>query len=210
MLKETAKAIGKRILYARGTRRVIRRSPLLSAAIMRSVRVVDRERTNTGGTDNARYCYSVWLRHLAHVRAAGLAANPASVLELGPDDSIGVGLAALLSGASTYVGVDAQSYVDFRRNLEIFEKLVTLFSKRAGIPDADEFPEVRPQIDSYAFPHGLLPQDTLEAALQPSRLEAVRRALRGEAGGGEWGIRIESVAPWTDPDVVAPESFDLV
>src|SRR5258706_2920262 len=120
MLKETAKAIGKRILYARGTRRVIRRSPLLSAAIMRSVRVVDRERTNTGGTDNARYCYSVWLRHLAHVRAAGLAANPASVLELGPGASIGVGLAALLSGSSTYVRGHVTGHVDFSRNFQSF------------------------------------------------------------------------------------------
>lgn len=210
MIRETAKAIGKRILYARGTRRVIRRSPLLSAALMRGVRFVDRERTNTGGTDNARYCYSVWLRHLVHARAAGLAANPGAVLELGPGDSIGVGLAAILCGASTYVGVDAQSYVDLARNLEIFEKLVELFSGRAAIPDAAEFPEVRPALDSYAFPHALLPQATLEAALHPTRLEAIRRALRGEADGGESGIRIESVAPWTDPDVVASESFDLV
>src|SRR5439155_3784144 len=65
-----------------------------------------RRRASTGGTDNARYCYSVWLRHLVTLKSCGFHIKGAGVGELGPGDSIGIGLAALLSGAEYYIGLD--------------------------------------------------------------------------------------------------------
>ena len=56
----------------------------------------------TGGTDSARYCYSVWLRHLAMAHTNGLPTSPKIVAELGPGDSIGMGLAALIAGTEKY------------------------------------------------------------------------------------------------------------
>ena len=58
-----------------------------------------RHRATTGGSDSARYCYSVWLRHLRSLAPYGFRVKGAHVGELGPGDSIGIGLAALLSGA---------------------------------------------------------------------------------------------------------------
>ncbi len=52
----------------------------------------------TGGTISARYCYSVWLRHLCVARDYGLPTQPSVIAELGPGDSIGSGLAGLLTG----------------------------------------------------------------------------------------------------------------
>ena len=47
---------------------------------------------STGGTDSARYCYSVWLRHLVlGTRSAAVKSIPRVVAELGPGDSIGIG-----------------------------------------------------------------------------------------------------------------------
>ena len=64
----------------------------------------------TGGTSSARYCYSVWLRHLVMAYDSGLLQRPpATVAELGPGDSIGIGLAALLSGARKYHALDVVS-----------------------------------------------------------------------------------------------------
>jgi len=55
---------------------------------------------------NARYCYSVWLRHLSILNENGLNTNPSVVAELGPGDSMGVGLMTLLTGTKKYYAFD--------------------------------------------------------------------------------------------------------
>jgi hypothetical protein len=71
----------------------------------------------TGGTVSARYCYSVWLRHLCMLHAHGLPMTFETVVEFGPGDSLGTGLAALLSGADRYITLDAVRYaVSVRRS----------------------------------------------------------------------------------------------
>mgnify|MGYP006309256093 CR=1 FL=1 len=47
---------------------------------------------------NARYCYSVWLRHLVLANQNTQFNIPKIVAEIGPGASLGVGLAALISG----------------------------------------------------------------------------------------------------------------
>ena len=64
------------------------------------------------GTVSARYCYTVWLRHLSIVQGTGLSTTPKVVAELGPGHSIGIGLAALISGAEQYYGLDAVQYAN--------------------------------------------------------------------------------------------------
>jgi len=71
----------------------------------------------TGGTDSARYCYSVWLRHLVMAKKNDLNPYPKIVAELGPGDSIGIGLAALISGCEKYYGFDVVEYANIERNL---------------------------------------------------------------------------------------------
>ena len=59
----------------------------------------------TGGTGSARYCYSIWLRHLLLAHAGGMRGLPSTLAELGPGDSVGVGLAALISGVRSAASV---------------------------------------------------------------------------------------------------------
>src|SRR5689334_3926898 len=83
-------------------RRMILNSLLLVPGMQRlqEIRSPLRKRhLGTGGSSSARYCYSVWLRHLSMAARLGLNTDPKDVAELGPGHSIGVGLAALLSGA---------------------------------------------------------------------------------------------------------------
>ena len=83
----------------------------------------------TGGTSDSKYCYSVWLRHLVKLNEAGSTDIPKRILELGPGDSLGVGLAALLSGSDQYTALDVHKYSDIKSNLKIFDELIDLFNE---------------------------------------------------------------------------------
>jgi len=161
----------------------------------------------TGGTCSARYCYTVWMRHLVKADAAGMPTSHSCVAELGPGDSLGTGLAALLSGATRYVALDAKSHANPEQNLAIFEELVPLFRRREPIPDDVEFPLVRPTLKDYRFPAKILSENRLTAALSQSRIDQIRSAILGRAGGP---ITLEYRAPWTDPSVVVSGSVDFL
>lgn len=160
----------------------------------------------SGGTDSTRYCYSVWLRHLVRAEAAGLPTDSVCVAELGPGDSLGTGLAALLCGADRYLALDVKAHANVQTNLRVFEELVTLFRARAPIPDDAEFPAVQPKLRDYRFPAHVLSADRLAASLAEARLERVHDAICGLAGP----ISLAYVAPWNDPAVILPGSVDFL
>ena len=164
----------------------------------------------TGGSDSARYCYSTWLRHLAKSDDRGVAPVPESLAELGPGDSLGFGLAAILCGTSTYLGFDIHTYADPERNLRVLDELVDLFERREPIPAEDEFPDVGPTLDSYEFPHRLLSEERLRASLDPARLEVVRALVAGRAGDSAAGITIRYEPAWTDASAAAEDSVQMV
>jgi hypothetical protein len=171
----------------------------------------------SGGTSSARYCYAVWLRHLVLAHRNGLATDLGAVAELGPGDSLGVGLAALLSGATTYYALDTVPYSTPDGTRAVFDALVALFDRRAPIPDADEFPRIRPRLDSYEFPAHILTDTRLRASLQPERRAAIRAAIDAMRGAGRAGwahgtgeVGLAYLAPWHDPAIIAPGSVDLI
>jgi hypothetical protein len=161
----------------------------------------------TGGTGSARYCYSVWLRHLVLVHKHGrLTGVPKIVAELGPGDSIGIGLAALLSGVDKYYAFDLVRYSNLTSNLAIFDELVQLFRRREAIPGEDEFPLVHPKLDSYEFPDELL-KESLKDALLPERVDEIRLCIERI---GDASSRITYHAPWTDASVIQQGSVDMI
>jgi SAM-dependent methyltransferase len=164
----------------------------------------------TGNTDLPRYCYSVWLRHLVMACRHGMAGVPESIAELGPGDSIGTGLAAMLSGAGRYYALDVVPFAYAERNLRIFDALASLFEKREAIPGPEEFPNLGPALDSYAFPHGILPAAGLERALARDRLDALRGLLANPGGGRAGDIVIRYCAPWHDAGVIEAGAVDMV
>jgi hypothetical protein len=126
----------------------------------------------------------------------------ARIGELGPGDSIGIGLAALLSGTAQYVGLDIVPF-SAKADLEnIFEDLVHLYARREPIPDHHEFPGIRPRLESYEFPAHLIDWDGFS-----SRAENVRKGLRADSGTGQY---IDYRAPWTSPNEIAAASLDLL
>jgi SAM-dependent methyltransferase len=164
---------------------------------------------STGGTISARYCYSVWLRHLSFLHRSGLPTTFETVAELGPGDSLGIGLATLLCGAERYLALDAVRYADSARNLQIFEELIAVFRDRAPIPDEAEFPLVQPRLASYAFPANILPPARLNSALDPNRLDAIRASIKNPSVRLHEGAPVCYIAPW-QPSSIKSGTVDLV
>lgn len=156
-----------------------------------------------------RYYYSVWLRHLRQVSRVSADTAPRCVAELGPGDSLGLGLAAMLSGADRYYALDRLRYATSGHNLTVLDELIELFRSRAPIPGDDEFPHVHPRLDDYRFPSDLLTEARLDRALESPRLERIRRVVADQREtDGE--IEIRYFAPWDDTAEIRPEAVDWV
>jgi SAM-dependent methyltransferase len=132
------------------------------------------------------------------------------VAELGPGDSLGLGLAALLSGAQTYYAFDIVPYTRNDRNLRVLRDLVELFRRREPIPDADEFPEALPRLQDWSFPGGVLTEAHLEETLDPARVAAIERAVVDVGGTGGGPIAIRYRAPWNASESIDANSVDLI
>lgn len=160
------------------------------------------QKTSTGGTASPRYCYSVWLRHLVMLSQYGFRISDAEVGELGPGDSIGCGLASLLSGAKRYVGLDVVPFATKTNSEEMFTELVRLYSCKEPIPNHHEFPHVRPRLMSYDFPASLLDCKNVS-----EKVEQIQTELRTGVTRGQF---VEYLAPWTTLGVVGEVSLDLI
>jgi hypothetical protein len=164
----------------------------------------------TGGTISAEYCYAVWLRHLVLVHRCGLSTNPRTLVELGPGDSIGVGLMALLTGTHTYRALDVLPHADADRNLEILDSLVPLLRSRAPIPGDDRLPNLYPRLDDYAFPGAVISEERLRHGLSDDNVAAVRRATESLRNPLARDQRVQYICPWTDLSAVEPGAADMV
>jgi len=161
----------------------------------------------TGGTDSARYCYSVWLRFLVLAHKNNLSTNPKIIAELGPGDSIGIGLAALITGADKYYAFDVVDYANMERNLAVYDDLVRLFKNQEDIPGPDAFPGVIPHLESYAFPRGILTGDRLKIMLDDIRLEVIRQSI---VEMNKSDSMIHYKVPWDKSDIIEKDSIDMI
>jgi len=159
------------------------------------------------GTSSANYCYGVWIKHLTMLSAHGMPGIPESVLELGPGESIGTGVAALLCGAERYVAIDAVPHMKPENNVAVFRALVALL--RARSPRSRQgFPVLDPYLDENGFPSSVLPYAHLARTLEPRRLARIEHAVR-TVGRSDPEAMIR-YCTWSAPHPVADASVDLI
>jgi hypothetical protein len=163
-----------------------------------------RRERGTGGTISARYCYSVWLRHLVKAAESGLDTRPQVIAELGPGDSLGTGIAALLSGASKYYALDIISHATAERNIQVLHELAELFGQRAGIPDEAEFSDVFPKLKDYRFPEQLIANRATN--ISDTRIREIEAALLDASQASAVQFR----APWLDTTVIDDGTIDML
>jgi len=103
---------------------------------------------------------------------------PKVVAELGPGDSLGIGLAALISGSEQYFAFDVFEHASIKKNEIIFDQLIELFKNRTPIPGDDVFPNVKPRLSDYHFPDEILDQNHMNEMLAPTRLAKIRASIQ--------------------------------
>jgi len=140
-------------------------------------------------------------------KSNGLSEQPNIVAELGPGNSLGVGLAALISGTEYYFAFDVVERAIPERNLNVFEELVTLFRNSAPIPGDDEFPALKPYLEDYEFPADTLNTERLRHSLKESRLERIHKAIRDPHCRDS---PIQYKTPWYSEDNLENESVDMI
>lgn len=163
------------------------------------------KKRGTGGSNSARYCYSVWMRHLNFLYEFGMKKMPEKIGELGPGDSLGVGLAAMLSGVKEYYALDTTRHADLNTNVGVLNDLVDLYKKQERIPDLDEFPEIRPYLNNYDFPKKV-DLDELSEAVSESRINKIKKDLKNPTPHSS----INYIAPWDNEDLIEYDSLELI
>lgn len=157
---------------------------------------------------SADYCYGVWLKHLTMLWANGLKKIPEKMIELGPGNSLGTGLASLLSGINHYYALDVVKQAKSEHNLKVFDELAQLFSKRSARPNKG-WPDYDSYLDENFFPSHILTEEILNIALSRERIESIRHAITDLKPKNDTAY-INYVVPWTDEKIIEKESTDLI
>lgn len=149
------------------------------------------------GTDNARQCYAQWMRHLVMAHRNGLSEFPRRVAEFGPGASLGVGIAALISGVQEYLALDIVRHANTTENLRVFDDLVDLYTFRRGVvvPTDGSYQSIRPDAKNGDFPREILSDEQLREALSETRLKQIRRSIQYP---DQPDSMIKYRVPWTD------------
>ncbi|MBC8147626.1 MAG: hypothetical protein H8E98_06545 [Bacteroidetes bacterium] len=144
---------------------------------------------------SAEYFYGLWIKHLTMLFQNGMKTIPESVAEIGPGSSIGLGLAALLSGANKYCAFDVVDHTDLKSNLKIFDQLVEYFKIKKGVKTGG-WPDYYKYLDPNGFPSHILTDEILEKTLSEDRISEIRNILLNKES--QTGIEIKYIAPWVN------------
>lgn len=172
---------------------------------------ITRLLSGTGGTNSAKYCYSVWLRHLVMAYNNNLPTQIDTVAEIGPGDSLGIGLSALLSGVKKYYAIDIIKYANADKNIEIFDELVELLNNREKIPHEEFFSNIKPSLKSYDFPSNILNDSILKKSLNDERIEDIRKELKDlDNYNKQDSCMIYYFVPWFESKQILNEPIDMI
>jgi hypothetical protein len=157
----------------------------------------------------ADYSYDVWIKHLAKLHETAGCGVPEVIAELGPGDTLGTGVAALLSGATRYIGVDILPFARTGPTIEVANGLGPLFATRRPC-DGEGVPGFRHILDKNGFLSSVLTEDLLSRTLDPGRvreiLEDVSSVVRGVVPKNGF---VTYVAPFTE-NAIPPASVDFL
>lgn len=142
-----------------------------------------------------------WFRFINGLYNAGMPVSPlTNVAELGPGDSFGLGFAALLGGAKTYVGLDTIKYAESTKNLALFDEMVDVIAndfRGCDLKWLDE--EYHSQLDVFK-----------KVVSNAQIVQQIRQAIPVAIDGNGHSDTIRYIAPWEPSCNDFASSIDLV
>ena len=160
---------------------------------------------------NARYCYSVWLRHLSIMNDYGFNTKQSIIAELGPGDSLGVGLMALLTGSNKYYALDVVKKTNLENNAILLDELIDLLLNRTDIPNEEEFPNIHPNLKSYTFPSKIITEEKMEDKYYEGKVKCIKdNLLHYETLNNKLSPIIKYYCPWYNSNIINKESVDVI
>ena len=151
----------------------IRLKPLLgglATRIVPSVAGIMAQRNQPRVT--ADYYYTVWLRHVSTAAHFKRWNAPQTVLEMGPGNALGTGMAALLSGVQKYIAYDATTLLKQNFDAQLFQDLATLFRHQKDFAKTDRI------MPSTSFPSEVFPGEQLAQSLSAQSGERIRQSIQ--------------------------------
>ena len=150
---------------------------------------------------------AVWLRHVRMCEQAGVVPKPGTFLEVGPGDSVGTGMCALLSGFEQYIAVDVIDHVQWDVSADHITALAKVFRERSPLPADDAIEGVLPPLNDRSIPDPW-PWSSLSLVDDSEilrRVSAIRDSVSSKGSSGVLSFR----SPWSRTMVEA-SSVDWV
>lgn len=164
-------------------------------------------RPGSGGTFSSEYCYSVWLRHLHYLLETNLIKDVSQIeriAEIGPGDSLGIGMTALYTGAKNYFAFDMIEHANLEANQKINNDLKEFFKAKKDIPHGGKFKNTSPILENYTFPDKVL---NWPAEYYTQRHNQIDKALKKDQSTE---LTIKYVVPWMHQENHDIDEIDLI
>lgn len=149
---------------------------------------------------DGKRCVNLWLRHLLLLDDNIKLQNIKTVTEVGCGVTLGMGLAAIISGVDKYYGCDVEPYANTNANLAAFDAIINAYKQKETIPAENLNHEFYIPVE---FPHHILGEN-----FTPS--ENLYSNIKSDLINGHNNI-VNYVAPWNDDASIFPQkSSDLI
>ena len=152
---------------------------------------------NTGGSNNSIYCYLVWLKHDYYLNENNIEIYNKDICEIGPGDSIGVGICALILGAKSYTGLDVISYNESKLLIQIFDDIIYYITNEVSNFKNDGFQNINPRSNQEIFPDYLKQRIINYNLLDKNRIANIKSDLF-EFINNKSSNTINYYSPWDD------------
>lgn len=125
--------------------------------------------------------------------------------ELGPGASIGIGIAAILTGSKRYYALDVVPYLQSQSDLTRVDEIVRLLRERSRL-----HPAVEPYVGGLEFPGDVMPDTRVEQATDPTRIADLRAALQAGLRSKNYDVEVSYVVPWDETTSIRDGCADVV